>query len=119
MTDWLSVGAGPAITYGSLDLKLKAAVSPPLDEPTVKLEDMTDWAVAPVVSVLIEPTERLRFGVVYQGETELNLDGDIDVPFGISSSGISLELDALPAAGAKVGLEGRSLPNLSRPAVAE
>jgi len=55
------------------------------------LDDMDDWAVAPVVSVLIEATPKLRFGVVYQGETEFHLDGKIKIPTGVSPA-IELEL---------------------------
>jgi long-chain fatty acid transport protein len=74
VTDWLSVGAGAAITYGILDMRVKAPIA---GEPTIRLKDMDDWAAAPVASVLIEPSPELRFGVVYQGETEFDLDGKI------------------------------------------
>ncbi len=77
VTDWLSVGAGAAVSYGMFDMKVKAPNPPALGEPTIRLKDLDDWAVAPVASVLIEPTPELRFGVVYQGETEFDLDGQI------------------------------------------
>jgi long-chain fatty acid transport protein len=79
VTDWLSVGAGAAVTYGRLDMKVRAPIAI-LGDPTVRLKDMDDWAAAPVVSALFEPTPELRFGVVYFGETEFNMDGDIKVP---------------------------------------
>jgi long-chain fatty acid transport protein len=91
LTDWLSIGGGPLITYGRLDLELRAPL-PLLGEPKVKLDDLTDWAVAPFVSVLLEPTERLRFGVLYMGETDLNLDGDLKIPVGAGTPGINLDL---------------------------
>ncbi len=90
VTDWLSVGAGAAISYGRLDIDVLAQ-APLLGDPKVKLDDMDDWAVAPVVSVLIEATPKLRFGVVYQGETEFHLDGKIKIPTGVSPA-IELEL---------------------------
>jgi long-chain fatty acid transport protein len=40
--------------------------------------------------VLIEPRPDLRFGVVYQGETEFHLDGDIKLPVGFTPG---LDLD--------------------------
>jgi long-chain fatty acid transport protein len=79
VTDWLSVGAGAAVTYGKLDMRVRAPITL-LNEPTIRLKDMDDWAVAPIASVLIEPTPELRFGVVYHGETEFHLGGDIRVP---------------------------------------
>jgi long-chain fatty acid transport protein len=88
LTDWLSVGAGAAITYGKLELKLRAPV---LMEPTIRGDDLDDWAAAAVASVLIEPTPNLRFGVVYQSETEFHLDGKIQIPVGVSPA-VELEL---------------------------
>ena len=83
VTDWLSVGAGAAISYGRLDLDVLAP--PPIPgEPKVKLDDLDDWAAAPFASVLIEATPELRFGVVYQGETEFHLDGNIKIPVGVT-----------------------------------
>ena len=78
VTDWLSVGAGAAVSYGRLDMKVRAPLAL-LGDPTIRLKDMDDWAAAPIASVLIEPTPELRFGVVYQGETDFNLDGDIKI----------------------------------------
>jgi long-chain fatty acid transport protein len=83
VTDWLSVGAGAAITYGKLDMKVRAPLAIAGD-PTIKLDDLDDWAAAPFASVLIEATPELRFGVVYQGETEFHLDGNIKIPVGVT-----------------------------------
>jgi len=90
LTDWLSVGAGAAITYGKFDLRVRVPVAI-LGDPTVRLKNLDDWAVAPVASVLIEPTPELRFGVVYQGETEFHLDGNIKTPTGVTPA-FELEL---------------------------
>ncbi len=90
LTDWLSVGAGPAVTYATLDWKLK--VGPP--GPTqldVKLDDLDDWAVAAFVGVLIEPSDEFRVGLVYQSETNLKLSGDVKVR-GPGSLGPSLDV---------------------------
>jgi long-chain fatty acid transport protein len=94
VTDWLSVGAGAAVTYGKFDMRLRA---PPAGEPEVRLKNLDDWAAAPVVSVLIEPTPELRFGVVYWGETEFNMDGKLILPSGLDIGDVALELE-LPMA---------------------
>jgi len=81
VTDWLSVGGGPLISYGRLDMTVRLPSQvPPGTEPNLKLDDLDDWAVTGMASVLIEPCADLRFGVVYQGETEFHLDGDIKRP---------------------------------------
>jgi len=88
VTDWLSVGAGAAVTYGRFDMKVRAPVGM---EPTIRLKNLDDWAAAPIASVLIEPTPDFRFGVVYQGETEFHLDGKIKAPMGVTHA-LELEL---------------------------
>jgi len=88
LTDWLSVGAGAAVTYGKLEMKVRAPV---LMEPTLRLQSLDDWAAAAVASVLIEPCPDLRFGVVYQSETEFHLDGKIEIPVGVTPA-LELEL---------------------------
>jgi long-chain fatty acid transport protein len=98
LTDWLSVGAGAAITYGRFDMKVRAPV---LMEPTLRLQNLDDWAAAPVASVLIEPCPDLRFGVVYWGETEFNLDGKIEIPVGVSPA-LELELPLAQAVRASI-----------------
>jgi long-chain fatty acid transport protein len=87
-TDWLSLGLGVAVTYGKLDLYLRAPI---LSEPAIELDDMSDWAAAPFASVLLEPTPELRIGVLYQGETDFHLDGDVNLPIGVTP-GIDLNL---------------------------
>jgi long-chain fatty acid transport protein len=85
VTDWLSVGAGAAITYGKLDMKVRAPLAIAGD-PTVKLDDLDDWAAAPLASILIEATPDLRFGVLYQGETEFHLSGNAKIPMGVTAA---------------------------------
>jgi long-chain fatty acid transport protein len=53
VTDWFSVGAGAAITYGKLDMKVRAPLAM-FGDPTIKLNNLDDWAAAPIASVLIE-----------------------------------------------------------------
>jgi long-chain fatty acid transport protein len=72
--EWLSLGAGAAVTYASLDMKVRLPI-PPLGEPPIKLKGLDDFGAAPLVSVLVEPTPGLRLGVVYLGETDFDLEG--------------------------------------------
>ncbi|MBW2495379.1 MAG: TonB-dependent receptor [Deltaproteobacteria bacterium] len=95
LTDWLSLGAGAAVTYGMLDMKVRTSL--PLREPTIWLDELDDWVAAPVVSLLVEPTPKLRFGVVYWGESDFELDGKVRLPSGLPASLVSLELN-LPLA---------------------
>jgi long-chain fatty acid transport protein len=92
VTDWLSVGAGAAVSYGMFDMKVKVPNPPAPGEPTIRLKELDDWAVAPIASVLIEPTPELRFGVVYWGETEFDLDGKVKLPAGLPQSAVAIEL---------------------------
>jgi long-chain fatty acid transport protein len=96
VTDWLSVGAGAAVTYGKLDMKVRAQAAM-FGDPTIRMKNLDDWAPAAVASVLIEPTPDLRFGVVYMSETEFHLDGKVKLPAGVPSSDVAIELE-LPMA---------------------
>lgn len=90
VNDWLSIGAGAVVTYGKVDMQVRLPVGA---EPTIKLKDMDDWAAAPVASVLIEPMDTLRLGVLYIGEADLNLKGKIDLPAAaVGNAAISLDL---------------------------
>jgi len=78
VTDWLSIGGGPAVTYATLDWKLKTPQGPgPFGiEEDLKLDDLDDWGVGGLVGVLIQPHEDVRLGIVYQSKTDLTLKGD-------------------------------------------
>ena len=88
VTDWLSIGGGPILSYGKLDLTLKAAF---LNEPKIKLDDLDDFAVGGLVSVLFELSPKLRVGLSYQSKIEYDLDGDVKIPLGLTPN-INLEL---------------------------
>lgn len=82
ITDWLSVGGGPAITFATLDWKLsvpdQSPLAPPGAENDVKLDDLDDWGVGGIVGLLIEPMDDVRVGLVYQSKTKLTLSGDVN-----------------------------------------
>ncbi len=90
LTDWLSVGGGPAITYATLDWKLK----PPLPlggEGDLKLDGLDDWQVSGLVGVLLEPNDRFRLGFVYQSKTDFTLSGD--AKFAAGANPVESKLD--------------------------
>jgi long-chain fatty acid transport protein len=92
VNDWLSVGAGPIIAYGELELKI-GIPSPPAPVESQAKVDGDDWAYGFSAGVLIEPSERLRFGVVYRSEIEPEFSGDLDIsPLPIPTLASDLEL---------------------------
>jgi long-chain fatty acid transport protein len=78
VTDWLSIGAGPAITYATLDWNLEAATG------TVKARDADDTKVAALVGVLLAPRPDLRLGITYASKTDLELGGSTRGPMGVN-----------------------------------
>jgi long-chain fatty acid transport protein len=81
LTDWLSVGGGPVITYATLDWKLKLEPAG-FPEGDLKLDDLDDWQVSGMVGVLVEPNDRFRLGFVYQSKTDFTLSGSAKGPAG-------------------------------------
>lgn len=69
-TDWLSVGAGLNAMYGYLNTEM-AVNRGPLPDGQMKLNART-WGFGANVGVLIQASERTRFGVTYL--SALNLD---------------------------------------------
>jgi long-chain fatty acid transport protein len=79
VNDWLSVGAGPTIWYGSLDLKVG-----PVGNTDGKIElDGDDVAYGYSLSTMIELSERTRVGVFYLSETSFEFDGDLKTRGGL------------------------------------
>ena len=75
VTDWLSIGGGPLISYGRLNWDLK--VDLPLEERDVSLDDFDDWEVAGRVGILLHPHEDFSLGVYYNSKTDFNLKGKL------------------------------------------
>ena len=92
ITDWLSIGAGPAITYATLNMKANVPVGP--DTLNVELDALDDWAVGAFVGLTIEPSDTFRLGLVYQSKTDLKLRGDLKTkaPAGSSSTNLTFDL---------------------------
>lgn len=74
VNNWLSIGAGPSIIYGSLEQKAAinnaAAEGVPFRDGTIEAED-DDFGFGGIFGVLVEPREDTRFGITYLTEVEL------------------------------------------------
>jgi len=88
VTDWLSIGGNALVIYGNLDWKLRG----PLTGGQVHIEDADDVDAGGIASILLEPRKGLRFGLMYQSEVELNLDGKFNVPVSETAPGLHLDL---------------------------
>ena len=94
VNDWLSVGAGTAITMGYLYDKLRVESIPAGgDDGKLRISD-TDFAVQYNLGVMLEPWEHTRIGIRYLSETDLEFEDDPNV------SGVALP----PLPGAKLDL---------------
>jgi long-chain fatty acid transport protein len=93
VTDWLSLGAGPVISYGVLNWDLKVPL-PLGGEGEVELDDLDDWQPTARAGLLFHPSEDFSLSLYYVSETDFGLSGDVGVPAGLSTS---LDLD-LPLA---------------------
>ena len=77
ITDWLSVGGNWLIVYATLDWKLRLPT-----EQQLRFKESDDVEFAGMASILLEPMEGLRFGVLYQSEIDLELRGSARGPGG-------------------------------------
>ncbi len=94
VTDWLSIGAGPFITYATLDWKLNALTP---GAGSIKFDDLDDWGTAAFVGVMLEPHESLRVGMTYQSETKLTLSGRTKIPAALGNPNTKVKLPLAPA----------------------
>jgi len=84
VTDWLSVGAGAALTMGYVSDKMRVkSFTPGGKDGKLRYSD-TDFAVQYNFGIMFEPWEHTRIGIRYLSETDLNFK---DAP---NVSGITL-----------------------------
>jgi long-chain fatty acid transport protein len=77
VNDWLSVGAGPALTLGYVSDKLRQDPLTPGDWPDGKTRiSDTDFAVQGNFGIMIQPWEHTRIGIRYLTETDLDFEDD-------------------------------------------
>jgi long-chain fatty acid transport protein len=79
ITDWLSIGGGPQIMYADFDFKLKAPPPTGIGEVEIDGDDIT---FGYDLGVMVEISNRTRFGVVYQSEIEPKFSGDVELRSG-------------------------------------
>jgi long-chain fatty acid transport protein len=72
VTDWLSVGIGPRFQYSVLDFTTS---TPPGIQ--INFDQIDDFLVTWKAGLLVEFSERTRFGVQFLDKSEPDLDGDI------------------------------------------
>ena len=83
VNDWLSVGGGPTLGYGNLEMD--AAVNRGIFPDGQASLDGDDFDVGYSFSALFELSKQTRLGIVYLSEFEMDLSGDLSFkPTGIS-----------------------------------
>ena len=79
LNDWLSVGAGAALTLGYMKDKMRVESIPPGgDDGKLRISD-TDFAVQYNLGVMLEPWEHTRIGIRYLTETDLDFEDSPDI----------------------------------------
>jgi long-chain fatty acid transport protein len=87
VNDWLSVGAGAALTLGYLRDKMRVESIPPGGpDGKLRIED-TDIAVQYNLSIMLQPWQHTRIGFRYLTETDLKFKDSPDI------SGVDLPID--------------------------
>ena len=71
VNDWLSVGAGAALTLGYLSDKMRVADPGGGNDGKIKLSD-ADWAMQYNFGIMLQPWDHTRIGLRYLTETDLN-----------------------------------------------
>ncbi|MBC2735903.1 MAG: transporter [Desulfobacteraceae bacterium] len=78
VNDWLSLGAGVAALYGTLEEKIAVNnLAPALADGKLKVSD-EDWTAQFNLGVLIEPQKGTRFGLTYLSEADLDFSDRVE-----------------------------------------
>lgn len=85
VTDWLSLGAGPAILYTTYSDRVKLTGTPGF-EPTVKIDNADAWSAGGAFSALVKPFEGTRVGFYYRTEIEADTRGSLQAPPGVTTT---------------------------------
>jgi long-chain fatty acid transport protein len=76
VNNWLSVGAGAALTLGYMSEKLRQdALTPGFPDGKVRISD-TDFAIQGNFGIMLQPWEHTRIGLRYLTETDLDFKDD-------------------------------------------
>jgi long-chain fatty acid transport protein len=114
VNDWLSIGAGAALTMGYMKEKLRQDPLTPGDFPDgkVRISD-TDFAVQGNFGIMLQPWEHTRIGIRYLTETDLDFEDDPTVswrdPLGdaIGNQNVPLDLGVTMPQSVMVGVHHR------------
>jgi long-chain fatty acid transport protein len=77
ISDRVSVGAGLSLLYTSLEQSI-AINQGPLPDGKLKLDNADDWSLQPFVGLTFQATDRAFIGLLYRGEADVNLRGDLN-----------------------------------------
>jgi long-chain fatty acid transport protein len=91
LTDWLSIGVGPVVTYGVLNWKLRAPV-PAGSESKAKFDDLDDLKTAARVGLHLKPFEDVSLSFFYNSKTDFKLRGNFRGPLGAATAKFKMEL---------------------------
>jgi len=79
VNDWLSVGAGAALTLGYMKDKMRVrALTPGGKDGLLRISD-TDFAMQYNFGIMLQPWEHTRIGLRYLTETDLDFEDDPDL----------------------------------------
>jgi long-chain fatty acid transport protein len=92
LTDWLSIGAGPVVTYGILNWKLRVDDVPPGSESKAKFDDLDDLKTAARVGLHLKPLDDVSLSFVYTSKTDFKLKGNFRGPLGAATPKFKTEL---------------------------
>jgi long-chain fatty acid transport protein len=97
VNNWLSVGAGAALTLGYMSEKLRQdALTPGFPDGKVRISD-TDFAIQGNFGIMLQPWEHTRIGLRYLTETDLDFKDDPNTswrdPLGNAVGNPNTELD--------------------------
>jgi long-chain fatty acid transport protein len=83
ITDRVSIGGGVSIASSMLEmdimLKREDPAGDPLPDGEVKIRDADDLGFQPFVGLQWQYSDNGRFGVVYRGEMDVELEGDVKI----------------------------------------
>jgi long-chain fatty acid transport protein len=79
VNDWFSVGFGAGVNYGRLDFELSLPRLTPGAEGEIEMDGVDDLELNFNVGILLEWSERTRFGISYRSEVDFELSGDFNL----------------------------------------
>ena len=93
VNDRLSLGGGVSIVYTQLDQEI--AIRRPLSQPDgkAKFKDLDDWGYQPILGATYQLTGQTLIGLVYRGEMDVNLKGDLSVSLPIPKQNVKIKWD--------------------------